>query len=141
MPQRIDSSDRFLAQIAAFAVRDSLLNSPNFGCEVVFGDVGSVVREPGLQPEGFVGRGIAKACTGGREFFDPLLERRGEIESACSLELDWDDMPGARASQIAAYLEGVDPDDRKRWPEYRQWGIETLGELRQSFGAAIAELP
>ena len=72
----------------------------------------------------------------------PLLEaRRAEIEVSCDLALRWEPIENARASRVAAYLDPVDPADRDSWPQYRDWAIETLGELRRVFAEPIRNLP
>ena len=72
----------------------------------------------------------------------PVLEaQRAEIEAACALVLQWEPLENARASRVATYLDPVDPADRDRWPEYRTWAIETLGDLRRVFAEPIKNLP
>lgn len=72
----------------------------------------------------------------------PALEaQRSAIEAACGLDLEWEPLEEARASRIATYLDPADPADRARWPDYRAWAIETLGELRQAFAVPIKNLP
>ncbi len=71
----------------------------------------------------------------------PVLEaQRAEIEAACDLVLQWEPLENARASRVATYLDPVDPADRDRWPEYRTWAIETLGELRRVFAEPVRNL-
>lgn len=76
----------------------------------------------------------------GELVYPDLEAQRPEIERACSLSLQWEPMEDVKASRIAVYLDPADPVDRARWPEYRSWGIETLGELRRAFSMPIKEL-
>ncbi|MCY3921048.1 MAG: DUF4268 domain-containing protein, partial [Chloroflexi bacterium] len=72
----------------------------------------------------------------------PLLEaQRSDLDEACALALQWEPLENARASRVAAYLDPVDPADRETWPRYRDWAIETLGELRRVFAEPIRNLP
>lgn len=72
----------------------------------------------------------------------PVLEtQRSAIEEVCDLELEWEPLGDYRSSRIAVYLDPADPTDRDRWPEYRTWAVETLGELRRVFTAPINALP
>lgn len=71
----------------------------------------------------------------------PLLEaKRQVIESSTALELQWEPLEAARASRVAVYLDPADPADRGSWAPYREWAIETLGELRRIFSRPISEL-
>ena len=72
----------------------------------------------------------------------PALEaQRSEIEAACGLDLRWDPGENKQSSRVEACLDPADPTDRARWPQYRTWAIETLGELRQAFATPIRNLP
>ena len=72
----------------------------------------------------------------------PALEtQRSEIEATCGLALQWDPGENKQSSRIDVYLDPADPADRARWPQYRAWAIETLGELRQAFAPPIRNLP
>ena len=72
----------------------------------------------------------------------PLLEaQRSRIEGECSGDLKWEPLEDARASRVAVYLDPADPADCAKWPEYRAWAIETLGELRRAFSGPIKNLP
>ncbi|MCQ3812758.1 MAG: DUF4268 domain-containing protein [Acidimicrobiia bacterium] len=77
----------------------------------------------------------------GESVYPLLADQRPNIESECGLELQWEPLERARASRIAVYLDPVDPADRDSWPEYRDWAIKTLGELRHAFSARINDLP
>lgn len=77
----------------------------------------------------------------GESVYPKLAAQRPDIESACDLALQWEPLERARASRIAVYLDPVDPADRDSWPQYRDWAIKTLGELRRAFSAPINRLP
>ena len=77
----------------------------------------------------------------GASLFPVLEMQRAEIEAECASELQWEPLENAQASRVATYLDSVDPDDRGSWPEYRDWAIKTLGELRRVFAEPIRNLP
>ena len=77
----------------------------------------------------------------GDSLYPALEARRAEIEAAFGIALQWEPLENARASRVATYLDPADPADRARWPDYRLWAIETLGEFRRVFSAPIRDLP
>ncbi len=76
----------------------------------------------------------------GESYYPHFEALRSSIDSSCKLLLRWEPNAAVRFSRIAAYLEPADPSDRSKWPEYRSWGIEALGELRRVFSAPINDL-
>ena len=77
----------------------------------------------------------------GESVFPALAAQRSAIEGSCGLALQWEPIEDARASRVAVYLDPVDPADRGSSPEYRDWAIETLGELRRACSEPIKNLP
>ena len=77
----------------------------------------------------------------GAELYPALEAKRAEIGEVCAKTLQWEPLESAHASRVATYLDSVDPDDRGRWPQYRDWAIEALGELRRVFAEPIKNLP
>ena len=77
----------------------------------------------------------------GASLYPALETKRGEIDAACALPLQWEPLENAQASRVATYLDSVDPDDHGKWSEYRDWAIKTLGELRRVFAEPIRNLP
>ncbi|MXX44123.1 MAG: DUF4268 domain-containing protein [Acidimicrobiales bacterium] len=72
----------------------------------------------------------------------PALEtQRATLDDASALDLQWEPLEDAKASRIAVYSDAVDPEDREKWPQYRAWAIEALGELRRVFAEPIRSLP
>ena len=80
-------------------------------------------------------------CEDGETTYQALEAQRSAIEQICDLALQWEPLVGRRASRVAVYRDPVDPADRDSWPEYRDWAIKTLGELRSAFSATINGLP
>ena len=61
----------------------------------------------------------------------PLLaEHRESIEQAITEPIEWEPLANSKASRIAVYLDPADPADRDRWPGYRKWALDALGQLR-----------
>lgn len=77
----------------------------------------------------------------GESVYPELAAQRSMIEGACDLALQWEPIEDARASRVAVYLDPADPADRAKWPEYRNWAVETLGKLRGAFSDPIKNLP
>ena len=72
--------------------------------------------------------------------FAELKKHRDQIENAYGGPLTWDEAEGRIARMIALDLDGVDPDDRDRWPEYRNWAIDTIAKLRTACQPVIDTL-
>ena len=77
----------------------------------------------------------------GDSVYPALGAQRVAVEAALDLALRWEPIENARASRICAYLDPVDPSDRASWPTFRDWAIETLGELRRVCAEPIRNLP
>lgn len=77
----------------------------------------------------------------GGSLYPALEARRAEIEAAVGSALQWEPLENARASRVATYLDPADPTDRAKWPDYRLWAIDTLGEFRRVFSEPIRDLP
>lgn len=77
----------------------------------------------------------------GETDFRLLEEQRSAIEANCSLELQWEHLPHARASRVTVYLDPADPAERENWPRYREWAVHALGEFRRVFAGPINSLP
>jgi hypothetical protein len=61
--------------------------------------------------------------------FAALLARRSEIEAAFGGALSWEELPGRRASRIAAYRDG-DVSNTTEYDAYIDWFIDTGTRLR-----------
>ena len=58
----------------------------------------------------------------GETAYRALEAQRAALDDACALKLQWEPLENATASRVAAYLDPVDPEDRKSWPQYRACG-------------------
>ncbi|MYF83556.1 MAG: DUF4268 domain-containing protein [Acidimicrobiia bacterium] len=77
----------------------------------------------------------------GESTYPALEAQRGAIEAGYGGPLQWEPSPNTRHSRVGDRLQPADPTERDRWPEYRQWAIKTLGELRRAFSEPIRTLP
>ena len=76
----------------------------------------------------------------GQSMFPALEAQRSTIDESCALDLQWEPSEDTKFSRVAAYIDPADPADHRRWPEYRDWGIKALGELRRAFATPIKGL-
>lgn len=77
----------------------------------------------------------------GESTYPALEAQRPAIEADYGGPLQWEPSPHTRHSRVGDRLQPADPTERDRWPEYRQWAIKTLGELRRAFSEPIRTLP
>lgn len=69
----------------------------------------------------------------------PILEaHKATIEDALGADLVWEPLEESKASRVAMYFDGVDPDDRAAWPTYRNWAIDKLGDFRAALQPIVA---
>jgi hypothetical protein len=66
----------------------------------------------------------------GATWWPILTARKSEIDAAIGDDLVWEPLEDSKASRIAVYLDGVDPDNRDDWPAYRDWAIRRLEQFR-----------
>lgn len=78
---------------------------------------------------------------------DPLknaireLERdRIEIEREIGAALDWQELPGKKASRIALYRHDVDVADDKIYADIHAWMLDKMQRFRTAFGRRVKQL-
>lgn len=76
-----------------------------------------------------------------KQHFANLEAKKSEIEAALGFELDWQELPDARASRIAAWLNDVNPTDEARRPEYLQWYVDTVSKMDAVLRPIVKALP
>lgn len=77
----------------------------------------------------------------GESVYPALEAQRSVIEAAYGGPLQWEPSENTRHSRVGDRLDPADPTDQGKWPEYREWAIKTLGELRRAFSEPIRNLP
>lgn len=63
--------------------------------------------------------------------FALLLSKRVEIESQLGFELEWMELPDAKASRLARFKEESSIEDEDRWEEYLDWTVKHLIKMDQ----------
>lgn len=71
--------------------------------------------------------------------YEGLLERRSTIEAHIGGGLHWKVSPRMRKIFVLN-PEGIEFEDRERWPEVRAWAIKRLGDLRDAIQPHLDEL-
>lgn len=76
-----------------------------------------------------------------KQHFANLEPRKVEIEAALGFDLDWQELPDARGSRIAAWLKDVNPTDEARQSEYLQWCVDTVSKMDEVLRPIVKALP
>ena len=74
-------------------------------------------------------------------WFNNLLSKRDEIETAVGRVLVWDALENRKSSRIALYKDEADPKDEKQWPFQHAWLAEMLEKLHGVFKIYVQSLP
>ena len=77
----------------------------------------------------------------GARFYPHLSKHRQEIDDAINGDLQWEELPDSKASRLALYLDPAEPSDRDHWPQYREWGLKTLGHMREVLQQYVDSTP
>lgn len=64
--------------------------------------------------------------------FEALFKVKDELEGAYYGPLDWQPMPGRKATRIADYLPDADVAREQDWPAYLDWLFDRQSRLRQA---------
>ncbi len=91
-------------------------------------------RESQIEVELYIDHDEAK------KFFGMLFADREQIEGQLGHALEWMELPHRSACRIVYSLNGVDPSDRNRSPEYRRWISSNLESFYRVFRQRIREL-
>lgn len=69
-----------------------------------------------------------------------LAKDREAIEAEFGETLDWQELPGRKASRIAIFRENVDPSDPSLFPEMHDWMLKRMDSFRRVFGPRLKSL-
>lgn len=69
-----------------------------------------------------------------------LAVDRSAIEAAFGEPLEWQELPGRKASRIVVYRQDVDPADEKIYPELHEWMLVRMEAFKRVFGPRLAAL-
>jgi len=72
--------------------------------------------------------------------FNLLHQNREEIEKEMGCELEWDEKPDKKSSNVYARNPQMNPTDRDSWPKQHAWMLEHLEKFRKVFGERIRKL-
>jgi hypothetical protein len=76
-----------------------------------------------------------------KKHFANLIAQKADIETKLGFELDWQELPDARACRIAAWCPNVAIDDESRWPEYFNWFAQRLVKMDAVLRPIVKALP
>jgi len=73
--------------------------------------------------------------------FARLIEQRQTIEQQLGFELDWQELPDAKACRIATWLPDASIEDEGRWDEYLAWLEQRLVVMDKVLRPIVKALP
>lgn len=76
-----------------------------------------------------------------KQHFANLLAHKQEIESKLGFELDWQELPDAKAVRIASWYPNASIEDEQRWPEYIDWLTQRLVKMDAVLRPIVKALP
>ena len=68
--------------------------------------------------------------------FDELKAHQQEMEAAYESPLDWQALPGRKATRVAEYLPDADVTIQEHWDQYLAWLLDRQTRLREALAAA-----
>ena len=76
-----------------------------------------------------------------KEVFDALFERRDHLEEAVGERLKWNRKSDKKKSSIELWFPSpIGIAEEGRWPEAKQWLLDTLGRMRGAFDPELNRL-
>ncbi len=76
-----------------------------------------------------------------KRHFANLLAQKTAIEERLGFELDWQELPDAKACRIAAWLPNASIEDEGRWAEYLTWIEQRLVRMDHVLRPVVKALP
>jgi hypothetical protein len=73
--------------------------------------------------------------------FANLLSYKDKIERDLGFELDWQELPDAKACRVAVWCQEIDLEDESRWPEYLAWVTIQLTTMDKIMRPVLKLLP
>jgi len=67
--------------------------------------------------------------------FTALKARQADIEQVYGSGLDWQDLPGRKATRVADYLPKADVTNEEHWEQYLTWLLNRQTRLREALSA------
>jgi Domain of unknown function (DUF4268) len=72
--------------------------------------------------------------------FNALYAQKEAVEREFGEPLEWQELPGRKATRIAVYKHGVDPSDQERLAELHAWMLAKMDRFRAVFAMRIRSL-
>lgn len=72
--------------------------------------------------------------------FRQLFREKTEIEREFGEALDWQELPGKKATRIACFRQGVDPSDVSSYADLHSWMLDRMERFRRVFAARVKAL-
>jgi hypothetical protein len=76
-----------------------------------------------------------------KQHFANLSVHKKEIEDKLGFELDWQELPDAKACRIATWYPNASIEDENRWDEYLDWLTQRLVKMDQVLRPIVKALP
>ena len=76
-----------------------------------------------------------------KEHFANLLKQKTMIETQLGFDLDWQELPDAKACRIAAWYPQASIEDESRWNEYLDWVVQKLIKMDAVLRPVVRALP
>jgi hypothetical protein len=77
----------------------------------------------------------------GRARFEALLAQKDTLEAQLGFSLDWQELPEATGSRVAAWYPHASIEEESRWDEYLDWLTQQLKKMDQVLRPIIRGLP
>lgn len=75
-----------------------------------------------------------------KKAFRAFYAEKDAIEKQFGEPLEWQELPGKKASRIALYKSDVNPGDEKQYPALHEWMLDRMNRFRAAFATRIKEL-
>jgi len=72
--------------------------------------------------------------------FRALVAQKDAVEKEIGEPLEWQELPGKKASRIALYKHDVDPSDEKQYPEIHAWMLAKMDCFKKAFAGRVKAL-
>ena len=76
-----------------------------------------------------------------KQHFANLLAQKQDIETKLNFELDWQELPDAKAVRIASWYPDASIEDEHRWHEYIDWLTQRLVKMDTVLRPIVKALP
>lgn len=75
-----------------------------------------------------------------KDHFTKLLLQKEDVEKQLGFELDWQELPDAKACRVATWYPDAPLEDLERWDEYTKWVMERLVAMEKVLRPIVKHL-